>query len=379
MVRGFCAQCTGGPHPINFHITDGVLTRIEPNRDLGEYVYCPEGRPACPKSNYLIHKVYNPNRVKAPMIRTNPEKGRGIDPKWEEISWDEALDIVAGKLQEIRQRPLDENGHPRLGVHTGSAGMEVVVGGTLYAFLSAFGPIDYSMYAQGAITCYHSEHYYSEMWHRAFVCTPDSKRVKWLLSLGRNDYSTWQATGQNLKSRAGDFKRIQVDPHLTVTGAVSDEWIPIKPRTDYALLLAMTHVILHEMDWHKACDIDFLKSMTNSPYLIGPNGHYVRDPITRKPLIWDPVDGKAKTFDADDIKDFALEGEYKLKGLEIGPDKETWEIGEGTVSFELLRRNVKDFTPEWASKICEIGAETIRRLAREYVDNAMLGARGIHY
>ncbi|MFC2020150.1 molybdopterin oxidoreductase, partial [Chloroflexota bacterium] len=374
IVRGFCCQCTNGPHPINCHVVNGVLTKIESNRELGPYIYCPEGRPACPKPNNFIQKVYNPNRVKAPMKRTNPQRGRGIDPGWQEISWEEAFDIVTEKLLAIRKKGLrDENNHPRLGIYAGSDGLSAIVGDAFYAWWSAWGPVDSSFYAGGSIRCYHTEHYYAEMWHRAFICMPDPDRVKWLLSFGRNDYSNWMSTGQTLMDRRKDFKRIQIDPYLSVTGAMSDEWMPIKPLNDYPVILAMIYIILYEMDWREVCDIGFLKKMTNSPYLIGPHGYYVRDPQTKLPLIWDEADGKAKHIDAEGIKDFALEGKYKLKGIEIGPDEETWEVDEGTASFGLLMESMKGFTPEWAAEYCDIRAETIRRLAREYVDNAMIG------
>ena len=45
---------------------------------------------------------YDPDRIKQPLKRTNPQKGRGIDPKWIPITWDEALDIVADKMMELR-------------------------------------------------------------------------------------------------------------------------------------------------------------------------------------------------------------------------------------------------------------------------------------
>ncbi|MFC2019219.1 molybdopterin-dependent oxidoreductase [Chloroflexota bacterium] len=375
IVRGFCAQCTNGPHPINCYVVNGVLTKVELNRELAPYAYCQEGRPVCARLNLLVQKVYNPHRVKSPMKRTNPEKGRDIDPKWQEIGWDEALAIVSNKLHAIRQKGLrDENGHPRLAVHPGSAGVSSRVGRSFFAWWHAWGPTDSSFNAGGSIRCYHAEHYYGEMWHRSFMCNPDPDHVKWLLSFGRNDYSNWSVTGQHLKWRAGDFKRIQVDPHLTTTGAASDEWIPIKPMTDLALILAMAHTILHEMDWHKVCDIDFLKNMTNSPYLIGPHGYYVRDKKTKKPLIWDPTDGKAMHIDDKNIQDYALEGKYRLNGVEVGPDEESWTVSEGTPSFQLLVDSTKNYTPEWAAKICDVEAQIIRRLAREYVKNAMVGS-----
>ena len=49
-----------------------------------------------------MQKTYNPNRVLTPMKRTNPKKGRDEDPGFVPISWDEALDLVAAKLNAVR-------------------------------------------------------------------------------------------------------------------------------------------------------------------------------------------------------------------------------------------------------------------------------------
>ncbi|MSP98886.1 MAG: hypothetical protein EXR29_17040 [Betaproteobacteria bacterium] len=57
----------------------------------------------CARGLAGVAKFYDPHRLKAPLIRTNPEKGRGVDPKWREASWDEALELVAAKLRKIRQ------------------------------------------------------------------------------------------------------------------------------------------------------------------------------------------------------------------------------------------------------------------------------------
>ncbi|MDP6735953.1 MAG: molybdopterin-dependent oxidoreductase, partial [Nitrospinaceae bacterium] len=46
--------------------------------------------------------LYDPDRVKVPMKRTNPRKGKGIDPRFVPISWDEALGTVADEMMELR-------------------------------------------------------------------------------------------------------------------------------------------------------------------------------------------------------------------------------------------------------------------------------------
>ena len=58
---------------------------------------------------------------------------------------------------------------------------------------------------------------------------------------------------------------------------------PIRPGTDCAFLLAMLHSVLYEIG---IFDVWFVKNRTNAPYLIGPDGYYVRDKTTGKPLLW---------------------------------------------------------------------------------------------
>src|SRR5450759_4121764 len=76
------------------HTVDGTLVKIEGNPESA----IGEGR-LCAKGVAGIMTLYDPNRVNVPLKRTNPQKGIGIDPKFVEISWDEALDIAVKKLK----------------------------------------------------------------------------------------------------------------------------------------------------------------------------------------------------------------------------------------------------------------------------------------
>ena len=71
-----------------------------------------------------------------------------------------------------------------------------------------------------------------------------------------------------------------------------------------------------------------------------------------------------------------MEGEYTASGITIGPDGKVEEFTNAKVkpSFQLLIEHVRDFTPEWASRICDVPAETIRRITAEFFENAMVGA-----
>src|SRR3989304_10191700 len=89
----YCYQCVSGPDLMKVEVENGVATRIESNWDIRNQH--PGGGRVCVKAYGLIQKTYNPNRIQKPMVRTNPKKGRNEDPGWKEISWDEALDLVA--------------------------------------------------------------------------------------------------------------------------------------------------------------------------------------------------------------------------------------------------------------------------------------------
>jgi molybdopterin-containing oxidoreductase family molybdopterin binding subunit len=109
-------------------------------------------------------------------------------------------------------------------------------------------------------------------------------------------------------------------------------------------------------------DAVFLKTKTNAPYLIGPDRRYVRDFSTNKPLVWDTAGGNAKTYDDPTIKDYALMGEYKVNGDKCEP------------AFQIVTEHLKHYTPEMASKVSTVPAQTIRRIATEFVQEARVGS-----
>ena len=81
-------------------IEDDVATEVCPNFAAARIP--PAGGKVCVKAFGLVQKAYNPNRILHPMKRTNAKKGRGEDPGFVTISWDEALDLVAEKLKAAR-------------------------------------------------------------------------------------------------------------------------------------------------------------------------------------------------------------------------------------------------------------------------------------
>jgi len=375
-VPTYCYNCVAGPDLLSVKVRDGVAIEVGPNFEAAAAM-ADSGKP-CVKAYGLVQKTYNPHRVLAPMKRTNPRKGIGEDPGFVPIGWDEALDLVAQRLKAIRAKGLlDEAGLPRVAASFGHGGTPGFYMGSFNAFLAAWGPIDYSFGSGQGVKCTHSEHLYGEFWHRAFTVCADTPRVRYIIACGANgDISGGVcAVKRHADARVAGTKKVQVEPHLSVTGAGAAEWLPIRPKTDSAFLFALIHVMLHE---HPRAKLDrvFLADHTSSPYLIGPEGWYLRDPESGKPLVWDEGHSRPVPFDHPGAKP-ALDGRFAVaRAVGQGADGETlaYEATEGMPAFSRLVEHMRPYTPEWAQPITDIPAATIRRIAGEYLDHAQVGA-----
>jgi phenylacetyl-CoA:acceptor oxidoreductase len=254
---------------------------------------------------------------------------------------------------------LDESGYPRVAASFGGGGTPQSYMGTFPAFLGAWGPIDMGFGSGQGVKCTHSEHLYGEFWHRAFTVSPDTPLSEYVISCGANTEASGGVVGvwRHAEARIRGLKRVQVEPHLSVTGACSAEWVPIRPKTDPAFLYALIHVMLFEHP-RERLDLNFLLNHTSSSYLVGPNGFFLRDPETSKPIV-----------------EKELEGKFARLAVEIGPDEEILGQGQlqGETAFSKLLAHMKPYTPEWAEGICDVKAATIRRIAGEYLDHAHVG------
>ncbi len=356
-------------------VENGVATEIGPNFDA-ENVHPARGR-VCVKAYGLVQKTYNPNRVLTPMKRTNPRKGRNQDPGFIPISWDEALDMVAEKLNAVRAKGLvDEAGLPRLAVSLGHGGTPSNYMGTFPALLTAWGEVDFSFGSGQGVKCVHSEHLYGEFWHRGFTVAADTPNCRYNIAVGANVDVTGGpcAVIRHADARVRGYKRVQVEPSLTATGACSSEWVPIRPKTDPAFLFALIHVLVRENGLEKL-DVPFLRDRTASPYLVAPDGLYLRDPQSGKPLVWDDISGAALPHDAPGARP-AVAGGYRIaRAVVVDADHEQHEYADvqGKTAYEMLSEHIAKYTPEWAETICDVPAATIRRIANEYLEAAAIG------
>ena len=331
---------------------NGIVVKIEGNPESA----IGKGR-LCPRGSAGLQILYDPNRVNKPLIRTNPEKGLNVDPKWKEISWDEAMNIIVEKLKEIRETD------PRKLVMQGTTTAANTFLGMGMAFQEAFGTPN-EFYGGGGLHCGNGAHLVNGVYHASWSLVPDFDYCNLAIYFGA---SKGHGAGHNANSimlqaadaRVRGMKFIVVDPHLGRAGAKADKWVPIIPGTDSALALGMVNLLINEFGVY---DAEYLKLKTDAPYLVGPDRRYLRDRETGKPMIWDPVDERAKVYDDETIRDYALEGVYEVDGVKCKP------------VFQILKEHVSRYTPERVEEITTVPKETVVELAREFGEKAMIGS-----
>ena len=335
--------------PIKAHRVNGVVVKIEGNPDDP----LTQGR-ICPRGLSGINILYDPNRLDYPVKRTNPEKGIGVDPKWERITWDEALTTIAERLMQVRS-----DNPKKLVVSFGVNGGPQSY--TAEAFGVAFGTPN--LFVSGAGNhCASGKHFIGGLTHAAWVSQPDFNHCNYFLNFGvpvgtGAYYGVNAAIRKMADARSRGMRHVVFDPYMGMPVQSADEWVPIRPGTDAVVALAMANLLLNEYD---ICDYEYLEHETNGPYLVGDDGHYLRD-ADGKPQMWDAVENRAKPYDAA-FERVALEAEPVVDGT------------QARTAFSLIREHLRTYTPEMASEISTVPVETIRRLAREFGEAAQIGA-----
>lgn len=307
----------------------------------------------CGKSLARVADLYDPNRVTKPLIRTNPEKGIGVDPQWKEIDWGSALSIIVDRLNETRVKDPRGLVIATFDIHN----MQVTE-----AFGRAFGTPNFDFYNAG----YCGGGLHSVLLHTLGTVNAEidvdrcERIVLWgaQFGLGANNNPTMAIRGMADARRRG-AKVIVIDPLLGNAAAKADQWIPIIPGTDGALALAIVNLLLSEF---KIFDCDFLKRKTNGTYLIDEKGQYVRDRDSGKPLVWNTASNSAQPYDCIPHEQAALEGHFTIQHLKV------------ETAFECLRRTLREWTEDKAAEITGVPAETIRQFALDHGQAAKIGA-----
>jgi len=289
------------------HVRDDQIVQIETDDRSSDTVANPQLR-ACSRGRAYLRRQYHPDRLKYPLQRTGP-RGTG---QFKRISWNEALEIVAGEMQRIKEK----YGNSALFVPYGTGGYSQLTGSqTARRLMNLFG---------GCLGIYNS---YS--WAAINIATPyvygtlktgnqrqDWLKAKYIIMWGWNPAEMRDGTNSDFfikQAREQGAKVVCIDPRMSMSAvSLADEWIPIRPGTDVAMMSAMAYVMISE----KLHDQVFIKR-----YCIG------------------------------------FDGAQMPNGMEHAESYEDYILG---------RRDGIPKTPEWASYFTGVPAYTIARIAREY-------------
>ncbi len=248
-----CCNMCGGQSGIMAHIVNGVVEKIEPNHwnpnnytnistdffdGYTEEYGCKEGGVLCPKGNAGIMQLYDPDRIKKPLRRTNPDRSPGANPKWQEISWDQALDEISGKMKKLR----DAGEANKLLWMSEDHSFSHVQGD----FCKLYGTPNYVMHSNLCDVARKASFNSIAGDERPLT---DMLQSKYILLFGWNPTSAikWVYLPRILTRAVEKGARlVVVDPYLSDTAAKAHEWVGIRPATDGAMALAMGHVIIRD-------------------------------------------------------------------------------------------------------------------------------------
>ncbi len=250
----FWSACTvncGSRCPLRLEVKDGTIVRVLSD-DTGTDELGSQQVRACVRGRAIRHRIYNPDRLKKPMKR-KPGTKRG-EEQWETISWDQALDEIAEKMIDIKSRFGNEALYINYG--TGTLGATMAKSwppdATPFArLLNTFGGYldHYSDYSTTEITTAYQYFYGTWFGSNSF---DDARNAELQVMFGNNPLETRMSGGGQLyatqKTKA-DFgvRTIVIDPRYSETAAVlGDDWVPLRPGTDAALIAGMIHVMLAE-------------------------------------------------------------------------------------------------------------------------------------
>lgn len=299
-----CQGCTTWC-PVEVLVQDGRAVKVRGNR----YSRQNDGY-VCPKGHLALQQLYDPDRIKVPMKRTNPKKGKGIDPGFVPISWDEAMGTIADKMMELR-KSKETNKFLLL------RGRYTYLNEIMYSALpKVFGsPNGISHSAICAEAEKFGPYYTAGNWgYRDY----DLDNSKYVLIWGCDPLSSNRMIPASIK-RFGDVLDnatvAVVDPKINSSAAKGHEWLPVIPGEDGALASAIAHVILAEGLWNR----EFVGNFTNG------NNAFIA----------------GKDVEEDSFKETQTHGLVKWWNIEL-----------------------KDKTPQWAEKKCGISKEQIIRVAK---------------
>jgi len=354
----------------------GVLAHVKNGR-----VVRLEGNPAdpmskgkmCAKGLSGISALYHPNRNKYPLIRVG-KRGGG---RFRRASWDEALGMIADKLMQVKR----DFGAEYVFCSTGGGGNPEIW--SIARFCNIFGTPNW--FEPGCAQCYLPRVLAAAMMYGGSdnsiadsncleFYDEEHNPIQTLVLWGTDPSFSCPSSGGRMVNelRAKGVKTVVIDPRFTPDAAKATVWLPIRPGTDVALMLAWIRYILT----NKLYDHDFVLKWTNLPYLVDPDTKEMiracelglaKDKADANGVdiftVWDQKTSSAKalSYPYQDDLDIALFGSYEING-------KTYKTGA-----QLLLERADEFTLEKAGEICQLDPAKIEEAIRLYTDNSPSG------
>ena len=252
-VFSMCGMCAVRC-PIRIEVQNGSVTWIEGN----PYVPGIEGA-LCSKGSAGIAFEYDSERPQYPMIRTG-ERGSG---QWRKATWDEALGYIADKLKIVKNK----YGAKAIALADRSGPFTDLT----KSFIKALGSPNYSDHDDSCaknvnMACQ------SLFGYGRGELGYDFSNTKYIVLFGRNIFESIQVKEVNtvLDGMERGAKLVYVDIRATVTASKAEKFLTIRPGTDYAMLLALVHVVLKERLYDKEYVNRYVLGLTELEAFVAP-------------------------------------------------------------------------------------------------------------
>jgi anaerobic selenocysteine-containing dehydrogenase len=247
IVKTYCARMDHGGCGILAHVENGKITKIEGDPDS------PINRGTiCAKGIAQIERLSHPDRLIYPMKRVG-EKGEG---KWKRISWDEALDTIAGKIGET----IEKEGEKAISFAQGTPkGLE------LFLMLRLANILNIPNISTPGNICHMPRETASNLTCGFFPIPDYSGFPACVIVWGSNLFQTNEEgiIGSQLRGALDHgAKLIVIDPRKTGIASRADLWLQPRPGSDLALALGMLKVIVDEVLYEKAFVENWTKGFT---------------------------------------------------------------------------------------------------------------------
>jgi anaerobic selenocysteine-containing dehydrogenase len=358
-VKSTCFFCSSVSCGVNVHLDEkGKVIGIysDPESPVNAGANCPRVGPWNP--TFGVEYVYNKDRVNFPMKRVG-ERGAN---KWEQITWDQALDEIAARLKEI----IAKYGPEAIATSRGTGRTSNDWGRRRFTnLLGTPNNIGIDMLCFGPSALADSFTY--GYWSMMYVIP---KMTKCLLYIGGQASAdstpvSWEHTKTVLDKGC---KLIVADPRFTSTASMADIWIQHRPGTDGALLLSMLNVIVTENLYKK----EFVEKYTNASHLVRTDtqkalreSDLAEGGSESRFVVWDSSKSKPAIYDPDTLGYSPKETTPATKGVYEVSLKDGSKVECKTV-WDLFVERIEKHTPAWAAKIMWEKPEKIVEAARIY-------------